>query len=174
MSIKEPKVTETLWDHEIEGESGARQWVCRGKKTFNLWFMDYKFASIDERKYDPHDEVKSSINFMKTTLRYFLKQFVNKNQEQEILFKIVLTYQYKYKGKVRRKSDTLSCNSCWVSSNKSKIIENFDVDFCQAINSLTNDFNSQIRALGCPIVKTSCIGLYYKTKSDHENIIKLP
>ena len=88
--IKKPKHTQTIWDHESE--------LCRGKITFNWWFFKVNF---NEKLYDSSCEFKATQNYMKTSIHYFLKEFMN-IKKQEIRFYLSFDYSFKYKFKHKK------------------------------------------------------------------------
>ena len=170
--IKKPKFTRTIWDHETG--------MCRGKVTFNMWFFKKNF---NERHSDSFCEFKSTINYMKTSVKYFLKEFMKKKQ-QEIRFHLSLAYSFKlnkYSFKDQKKCghNCKSCKSClhetgcgsrWIISNEIGIMEHFGEFYEKAIKSLQDSFNEQLKVLKYPFVQISGISLWYKTTADHNDI----
>ena len=168
--IKKPKHTQTIWDHESE--------LCRGKITFNWWFFKVNF---NEKLYDSSCEFKATQNYMKTSIHYFLKEFMN-IKKQEIRFYLSFDYSFKYKFKHKKKCDdnctsckscvhNTNCNSRWIISNQIDIIDHFDEVYEEVMKSLKDSFNKQLNVLRDPFVKISGVCLYYKTTVDHLNIV---
>ena len=83
-----PASSENLWDHQLVRNGTTSKWVNRGSKVRKKWLFN---DNLDQQR---TYSIFNTLMNMKTTCKFYLKQFVDLEQEN-ILFTISIGYDSK-------------------------------------------------------------------------------